>query len=230
MPKLVDASARGALVFPAVCRIVSAEGVSAATVRRVAEESGLSPQALRGTWPSQERLHLRTVQWLAHKWQEDCWTWVTDDARSYVMTLLRRMVPLDDDARVRAQAWAAYARLAGDDSPLAEVVRRHDRERVLLLARALEDLQREHSPAPTQSRVILPEDVVKATPDLLEPEALHMLVLVRGLTALVCDHALPLSPVAAGEWLDAWLPLGDWAAPLGEWAALLGGRARRGPN
>jgi hypothetical protein len=31
-----------------------------------------------------------------------------------------------------------------------------------------------------------------------------MLVLVRGLTALVCDHALPLSPEVAGRWLDAW--------------------------
>ena len=36
-----------------------------------------------------------------------------------------------------------------------------------------------------------------AVVDILEPEALHMLVLVRGLTALVCDHALPLSPAAA---------------------------------
>ena len=104
MPKLVDTSARSAVVYPAVCRIVSSDGVSAATVRRVAEEAGLSPQALRSTWPSQERLHLRVVQWLARKWQEDCWTWRTDDAATYVKILLRAMVPLDADARIRAQA------------------------------------------------------------------------------------------------------------------------------
>ena len=31
-----------------------------------------------------------------------------------------------------------------------------------------------------------------------------MLVVVHGLTALVCDRALPLSPEVAGRWLDAW--------------------------
>ena len=207
MPKLIDTSARATLVYPAVCRIVAAEGVSAASVRRVAVEAGLSPQAVRSMWPSQERLHLRVVQWLAGKWQEDWRTWRTDDARTYVVTLLRRMIPLDDGARTRAQAWAAYSRVAGDDSTLAEVVRRHDRERVMLVARAIEDLQREQSATPQESRLILPEDVVAVTPDILEPEALHMLVLVRGLTALVCDHALPLSQDAAGAWLDAWSPL-----------------------
>lgn len=209
MPKLIDTSARAALVYPIVCRIVAAEGVSAASVRRVADEAGLSPQALRSMWPSQERLHLRVVQWLAGKWQEDWMTWRTGDARIYLMTLLRRMVPLDDDARTRAQAWAAYACLAGDDSTLAEVVRRHDRERVMLVGRAIEDLQREQSATPQESRVILPRDVVAVTPDILDPEALHMLALARGLTALVCDVALPLSADTAGRWLDLWLPLGD---------------------
>lgn len=206
MPKLVDISARRAVVYPAVCRIVSAQGVAAATVRRVAEEAGLSPQALRGNWPSQERLHLRVVQWLAGRWQEDHWTWRTDDATTYVRTLLKAMVPLDDEARVRAQAWAAYACLAGDDSVLAEVVRRHDRERVLLVRRALEELRRERDTTPKPSRIILPGDVVEAAPDTLESDALHMLVLVRGLTSLICDRALPLSSGAAGTWLDAWLP------------------------
>lgn len=206
MPKLVDTPARQAAVFPAVCRIVANEGIPAATVRRVAEEAGLTPQALRGTWPSQERLHLRVVQWLARKWDEDCWTWRTDDPIRYVMTVLRAMVPLDPDARVRARAWSAYARTAGDDSTLAEVVRKHDRERVMVLGRLLESLRPQPTTKPAPSRIVLPEDFVPASPDILDHEALHLLVMVRGLTALVCDQALPLSLDRAAAWLDAWVP------------------------
>jgi hypothetical protein len=133
------------------------------------------------------------------------------------------MIPLDEDARIRARAWAAYASRAGDDSTLTEVVRQHDRERVMLVGRVLEAARRASGTPLAQSRVVLPEDFVAVTPDILEPDALHMLVLVRGLTALVCEPALPLSAEVAGTWLDAWVALLDGDAALG-------GRACRDPN
>lgn len=211
MPKLVDTPARQAAVYPAVCRIVAKEGVPAATVRRVAEEAGLSSQALRGTWPSQERLHLRVVQWLARKWREDQWTWRTDDATEYVMKVLRAMVPLNAEARDRARAWSAYAGTAGEDSTMAEVVRQHGRERVMLVGQLLESLRSARQDSASPSRIFLPEDVIPASPDTLDDEALHMLVMVQGLSGLVCDPALPLSLGRAAAWLDAWLD----AWPLG---------------
>jgi hypothetical protein len=96
--------------------------------------------------------------------------------------------------------------MAVDDSLLAEAVRAHDRGRVVLMERLHESLRRARQTVPAPSRIILPGDSVPASPDVLEPEALHMLVLVRGLTALVCDQALPLSPDKAAAWLAAWEP------------------------
>jgi len=206
MPKLVDTSARQALVFPVVCRIVATEGLHAATVRRVAEEAGLSAQAVRGTWPTQERLHLRVAQWLAGRWREESWTWRTDDVNQYVKKVVRSMVPLDSDSRTRARAWSAYASAAGEDTRLAEVVRQHNRERVMLIERLLDSLRPASPELPAPSRIVLPGDIVPASPDTLEPSSLRVLALVRGLTDLVCDQTLPLSPDRAAAWLDSWEP------------------------
>lgn len=182
MPKLIDLEARSEDVHAAVCRIVAAEGVAAATVRRVASEAGLSPNALRYNWPSQDQLLLRTVQRLAHRWYDDWPQWTTTaDPVDFARAALRSLVPLDAKQLPRARAWLAFTHAVATDPVMAQVICRAERE----LRRALRD----------QVRALRGENPLDA--DALEAETLRMLVLVKGLTAMVCDHQTPLSPEEA---------------------------------
>lgn len=57
MPKVVDHSGRRQELIEAALRVLTAEGLDATSVRRVAEESGYSPGALRYYFPRQQALH-----------------------------------------------------------------------------------------------------------------------------------------------------------------------------
>src|SRR5262245_11934724 len=109
MPKLVDTTTRAAIVHDVVCRIVAREGVAAASVRRVAEESGLSANALRHVWPSQQLLQLRVVQRLARSAHDNLPRWgVGVDAVEHARAVLGALVPSEEVQIVRSRAWRAF--------------------------------------------------------------------------------------------------------------------------
>lgn len=202
MPKLIDRDNRVETVYPVVCRIVASEGVPAATVRRVAAETDLSVNAVRHMWPSQDRLHLRVVQWLTRQATDDLPYWDPErDPLEHLRLVLRGLVPSDDGQRMRAQALLAYGRAAQHDGVIGEVIRRHQRQVTGLLRDQLERYLRLTQPG-RPGRALRAADITAADPNHVDAPSLLLLVLVEGLTQLVCDHELPLDLGRAAGWLN----------------------------
>ena len=204
MPKLIDSESRAEVVHEAVCRIVATEGVDAATVRRVADASGLTPAAIRHQWPSQESLHLSMSQWLLKRWRyEEAPRWHSGiDPHQYFRGTVLSLLPLDPGRLLRAQAWLALRRrhLAGD---IAEVVHARRRELGAVLNHGVRSLRLALDPQPRPGRAVLAHEYVPPNLDNMDPAAFQLFLLVEGLTALLCDHREPLSAERATAWVNS---------------------------
>lgn len=203
MPKRIDdRSARTEHVYATVARIVGTEGVAAATVRRVAVEAGLSPAAIRHLWPSQERLHLRTVQWLVRNARGPL-PWHDSDEEPIVRLrrTLQALLPSDETQRQRLRALAAFAATAAPGSTMSEVIEADHRQCVSLIARELRYYEVQTSDTPPPAIVQIVQGMRPIGPDSVPPSALSLLVLVEGLTALTTREHAPLSPDDADRWL-----------------------------
>ena len=206
MPKRNDVNARAELVYPVVARIVGSLGADAASVRRVAEATGLTVSSLRHQWPSQSHLHLRCLQWLQARWDAR-WPYVTEEpATSRIRRVLAALVPIDESERERARAWQAFTSMEPVDEVVAGLLEKHCRVVARVVQREVDYARSRHreeqGQPPVAARIITPDNYVPAEPDNLDPQALLLLVLARGLTALVSDHVLPLSLEAAARWLE----------------------------
>jgi AcrR family transcriptional regulator len=108
VPKLVDHSARRRLIAQATWRVISRDGVRAASVRAVAAEAGLSTGALRHyfddhssllLFAARHSLELIAQRALGHLAVADA------DPRTAVQACLEELLPLDDQ---RAAESAVY--------------------------------------------------------------------------------------------------------------------------
>lgn len=131
MPRLVDHDARRAEIAEAVRRVILADGTSAATVRRVAEEAGWSPGAVRHYFPDQEAL-LRAVIALSFaevpvRVERHLRAWFEGPARpdplDAAQALAEELLPLDDVRRVEMHVWLATMDQARHDPGLDEARR-----------------------------------------------------------------------------------------------------------
>ncbi|GAA1924001.1 TetR/AcrR family transcriptional regulator [Nocardioides hwasunensis] len=128
MPKIVDHESRRAEIAAAVRRLVLREGVASATVRKVADEAGWSPGAVRHYFPDQAAL-LRLVIAQAYadvpqRLESHLRSWYDDpsgrDPLGHAQRMLEELLPLDDERRVEAEVWLATMDAARHDPALAE--------------------------------------------------------------------------------------------------------------
>lgn len=224
MPKLINRDERDAEICRAVAVIVAREGLEAASVRRVARAIGLHPNALRQMWPSQAELHERCLSHFASPRDSRGPDWaLTKDDATILKESIRTMVPLDEAGLIAERALHAYAARFWSDTEVTRsydirdwgreyedythadrmgaIIRAHRAGRVNDVARFGRVLRRLRGPAPTMGEIVPVRPGPQPGPDSLEPEALHLLIVITGLSALLCDHASPLSPEAADRWL-----------------------------
>lgn len=128
MPKLVDHDARRREIAQAVRSVILAEGAAAASVRRVAEEAGWSPGAVRHYFPDQHAL-LRMVIALSFaevpaRVELHLRAWFESERRpdpvDAAQDLLEELLPLDDVRRVEMHVWLATMDRARHDPDLDE--------------------------------------------------------------------------------------------------------------
>jgi AcrR family transcriptional regulator len=124
MPRVVDHEERRAQVAAAVWRVVSAEGLEAVTVRRVAAETGMSTSVVSHYFAGKDdllRLAFRLVLERARSRADaEVRGGATGRARAQLVTGL----PLDAERRTEARIWFSFLGLALSRPDLAAEQRR----------------------------------------------------------------------------------------------------------
>ncbi len=119
MPKLVDHDQRRAELVRAVWEVISRDGIEGATVRKVAEEAGISTGGLRHYFDNQRGLLHFAAQAVASSVSAR----ITEHLRGNLpgadraQLLLEEFLPLDAGRRVEVDVWmACLARSRANDS------------------------------------------------------------------------------------------------------------------
>jgi AcrR family transcriptional regulator len=122
MPKVVDHEERRGEVAAAVWRIVSRDGLEAATVRRVAAETGMSTSVVSHYFAGKDDLLRLAFRIVVERGRQRA---VADaehggQARALLVTAL----PVDAERRAEARVWFAFLGLAVSRPDLADDQRR----------------------------------------------------------------------------------------------------------
>jgi AcrR family transcriptional regulator len=125
VPKLVDHAQRRAALARAVWAVIGREGVEGATVRRVADEAGVSVGGLRHYFDSQRGLVLFAAQEVATAVATRVAAHLEADlpGPERARRLLEELLPLDAERRVEVDVWLACLMRSRVDGTLAELSR-----------------------------------------------------------------------------------------------------------
>ncbi|MEV0702560.1 TetR/AcrR family transcriptional regulator [Saccharopolyspora sp. NPDC050389] len=120
MPKLVDHDQRRAELARAVWAVISRDGIEGATVRKVADEAGVSIGGLRHYFDSQRGL----LRFAAEAVATNAGARLTEHlcneqpGMRRAQLLLEELLPLDDERRVEVDVWSACLMRARVDRSL----------------------------------------------------------------------------------------------------------------
>lgn len=124
MPKIVDHNERKEKIAEAAWRVIRRDGLDSASVRRVAEEMGISLGALRHYFESQDELlaySMRLISSRAHARIEKLP--FNGEPRHDMMLVIAELVPLDEVRIAEAEVWLAFAGKAISHPAIRELSR-----------------------------------------------------------------------------------------------------------
>ena len=122
MPRIVDHEERRAEVAGAVWRIVSRDGLEAATVRRVAAETGMSTSVVSHYFAGKDDLLRLAFRIVVDRGRDRAIADSADGGRT--RALLVTALPVDAERRAEARVWFAFLGLAVSRPDLARDQRR----------------------------------------------------------------------------------------------------------
>lgn len=109
MPKLVDHGARREALAAALWRVVTRDGVEAASVRRVAAEAGWSTGSLRHYFDSQPALLAFAMELVIERVTRRVQAIAGPETpRELAERALQEVLPLDAERRAEMQVWLAF--------------------------------------------------------------------------------------------------------------------------
>jgi AcrR family transcriptional regulator len=112
MPRVVDHEERRAQVAAAVWRVVSAEGLEAVTVRRVAAETGMSTSVVSHYFAGKDDLLRLAFRLVLDRARSRADAEVRAGATGRAQALLVTGLPLDAERRTEARIWFSFLGLA----------------------------------------------------------------------------------------------------------------------
>ncbi|MFF2483424.1 TetR/AcrR family transcriptional regulator [Paenibacillus sp. NPDC058071] len=109
MPKIVDHDLRREQLAEAAWRVIRREGLEGISVRRVAEEAGMSLGSLRHYFTTQAELLAFSMQLVSERVNKriDGLAWGTDLLGNAEL-LLTQFLPLDEERLAEAEVWLAF--------------------------------------------------------------------------------------------------------------------------
>ena len=138
MPKQVDHAERRQEIAAALWRIVTTDGIEAASIRRVAAEAGWSAGSVRHYFETQGQLLAFALELVSERVAARIALLpAEDDPRRRAGSLLRELLPLDAERRTEMRVWWAFTTRALVDPALEPLRHRaHDDLRQLCLQAA----------------------------------------------------------------------------------------------
>jgi AcrR family transcriptional regulator len=109
VPKLVDHDERRETLAGALWRVVTREGIEAASLRRVAAEAGWSTGSLRHYFGTHSELLSFAMELVVQRVTgRVARLWPSDDPRETAQRLLEEVLPLDAERHAEMQVWLAF--------------------------------------------------------------------------------------------------------------------------
>lgn len=140
MPKYVDHEGRREEIIGRVWRLIAAEGIDAATTRRIAEETGYSNGLLRYYFPSKDAVVAAAFEYVFDATNARAGDRVTEPGMAGLTALALEILPLDDErlaeARVVITFWQRSLSDAADAQLFADRTRLWRESFALRLAEA----------------------------------------------------------------------------------------------
>ncbi|MTH53061.1 TetR family transcriptional regulator [Bacillus mangrovi] len=124
MPKFVDHHQQKELIAHAAFTIAAREGMEKVSVRKVAEEAGLSPGSMRHYFSSQSDLYRFTMEYTAKRIQKRAeQAALTGDLSEDIQVYIRECLPLTQEKRTETEVWLSFTIKALTDPELEELSR-----------------------------------------------------------------------------------------------------------
>ncbi len=110
MPKIVDHSERKLKIAEATWRVVKQRGIKGVSVRNIAQETGLSPGALRHYFPDQDQLLVFVMQVVKDRVTariQQVYQLELPPVKK-VLGILLEMIPTDEERRTEMEVWFEF--------------------------------------------------------------------------------------------------------------------------
>ncbi|OPA77565.1 TetR family transcriptional regulator [Paenibacillus selenitireducens] len=122
MPKIVNHDQRRELLAEAAWRVIRREGLEGVSVRRVAEEAGMSLGSLRHYFVTQSELLAFSMQMVSDRVNQRIMKLAFNgNPRHDIEIVIRELMPLDEERRAEAEVWLAFSVRAQVDAALKEL-------------------------------------------------------------------------------------------------------------
>lgn len=104
MPRLVDRETRKAQLAEAVWQVILDEGISAVSVRTVAEQAGVVLGSLRHVFPTRAELVVFSAELMEQRATERILaTPPSDEPRQYALDIIKNLLPITPDSRAELE-------------------------------------------------------------------------------------------------------------------------------
>ncbi|MEF2968705.1 TetR/AcrR family transcriptional regulator [Paenibacillus sp. M1] len=143
MPKIVDHEFQREVVAEAAWRVIRKYGIEQASVRKIAEEAGVSAGSVRHYFTSQSELYAYSMRLVSKRVNERIrHIRPTGNLMEDILEYLEQILPLNEETRLEMEVWFAFVAKSMSDSSLEELRNQvdHDLRRLseLLIAALIE--------------------------------------------------------------------------------------------
>src|SRR5690242_14963122 len=99
MPKIVDHVKQREKIVEATWRVILREGIGQTSVRKVAEEAGLSPGAMRHYFSTQSELLVFSMDFVSQQFEQRVQSIKYDKGSllEYIQKIIEELLPLDQE-------------------------------------------------------------------------------------------------------------------------------------
>jgi AcrR family transcriptional regulator len=117
MPKIVDHAKQREKIIEATWRVMLRDGIGQASVRKIAEEAGLSPGAMRHYFSTQSELLTFSMEAVSEQFEQRVRKIQFDGTRllEYLQQVVEELLPLDEEKLRETTIWFAFVSQTGED-------------------------------------------------------------------------------------------------------------------
>ena len=126
MPKIVDHAKQREKIVEATWRVILREGIGQTSVRKVAEEAGLSPGAMRHYFSTQSELLAFSMAFVSERFEQRVRgiKYKKASPLEYLRKIIEELLPLDQEKMQETAIWFAFASQATPDPRQQELSRK----------------------------------------------------------------------------------------------------------